>query len=117
MQVFSGFYLLARSMLRRLSSALLAFVFFFLNGGLGMIYFTGEYSLKQLLTGFYKTPTNLGDKGIRWVNVIADMLLPQGLPSSDGRYCLLYCSFCTAPYSAEEKSCFFPRVSSADCFR
>ena len=77
MQVFSGFYLLARSMLRRLSSALLAFVFFFLNGGLGMIYFTGEYSLKQLLTGFYKTPTNLGDKGIRWVNVIADMLLPQ----------------------------------------
>ena len=76
-QVFSGFYLLARSMLRRLSSALLAFVFFFLNGGLGMIYFTGEYSLKQLLTGFYKTPTNLGDKGIRWVNVIADMLLPQ----------------------------------------
>ena len=77
MQVFSGFYLLARSMLRRLSSALLAFVFFFLNGGLGMIYFTGEYSLNQLLTGFYKTPTNLGDKGIRWVNVIADMLLPQ----------------------------------------
>lgn len=77
MQVFSGFYLLAHSMLRRLSSALLAFVFFFLNGGLGMIYFTGEYSLKQLLTGFYKTPTNLGDKGIRWVNVIADMLLPQ----------------------------------------
>lgn len=76
-QVFVGFYLLARCMLRRLSSALLAFVFFFLNGGLGMIYFTGEYSLNQLLTGFYKTPTNLGDKGVRWVNVIADMLLPQ----------------------------------------
>ena len=76
-QVFVGFYLLARCMLRRLSSALLAFVFFFLNSGLGMIYFTGEYSLNQLLTGFYKTPTNLGDKGVRWVNVIADMLLPQ----------------------------------------
>ena len=77
MQVFCGFYLLARCMLRRLSSALLAFVFFFLNGGLGMIYFVREYNLKQLLTGFYKTPTNLGDRGIRWVNVIADMLLPQ----------------------------------------
>ena len=76
-QVFCGFYLLARSMLRRISAALLAFLFFFLNGGLGMIYFTGEYSLKQLLTGFYKTPTNLGEKSIRWVNVIADMLLPQ----------------------------------------
>ena len=77
MQVFCGFYLLARCMLRRLSSALLAFVFFFLNGGLGMIYFVREYSLKQLLTGFYKTPTNLSDHAIRWVNVIADMLLPQ----------------------------------------
>ena len=76
-QVFCGFYLLARAVLRRLSSALLAFVFFFLNGGLGMIYFMGEYSLKELLTGFYKTPTNLSDKSVRWVNVIADMLLPQ----------------------------------------
>ncbi len=76
-QVFCGFYLLARSMLKKRSAAFLAFVFFFLNGGLGMIYFLREYSLKQLLTGFYKTPTNLGDKGVRWVNVIADMLLPQ----------------------------------------
>ena len=76
-QAFFGFYLLARSVVRKLSSALLATVFFFLNGGLGMIYFTGEYTLKQLLTGFYKTPTNLSDHGIRWVNVMADMLLPQ----------------------------------------
>jgi hypothetical protein len=76
-QVFCGFYLLARAMAKRLSAALLAFVFFFLNGGLGMIYFTGEYTLRQLLTGFYKTPTNLADKSVRWVNVIADMLLPQ----------------------------------------
>ncbi len=76
-QVFCGFYLLARAMLKRLAPALLAFVFFFLNGGLGMIYFTGEYTLRQLLTGFYKTPTNLYDRSIRWVNVIADMLLPQ----------------------------------------
>lgn len=76
-QVFCGFYLLARAMLRRLASALLAFVFFFLNGGLGMIYFTDKNAIRQLLTAFYKTPTNLGDKSIRWVNVIADMLLPQ----------------------------------------
>lgn len=76
-QVFCGFYLLARTMLRRLAPALLAFVFFFLNGGLGMIYFTGEHTIRELLTGFYKTPTNLGEHGLRWVNVIADMLLPQ----------------------------------------
>ncbi len=77
LQVFCGFYLLSHTMLRRSLSALLAFVFFFFNGGLGMIYFTGEYTLKELLTLFYKTPTNLSDKSIRWVNVIADMLLPQ----------------------------------------
>ena len=76
-QVFCGFYLLAGAMVKRLGAALLAFVFFFLNGGLGMIYFTREYTIKQLLTGFYKTPTNLYDRSIRWVNVIADMLLPQ----------------------------------------
>ncbi len=65
---------------------MLAFLFFFLNGGFGMIYFrltdkaselTDRLSLRTLLTGFYKTPTNLTEKGIRWVNVIADMLLPQ----------------------------------------
>ena len=76
-QVFCGFYLLARAMLKKRAPALLAFVFFFLNGGLGMIYFTGKHSLHELFTGFYKTPTNLSSEGIRWVNVLADMLLPQ----------------------------------------
>ena len=76
-QVFCGFYLLALAVLKKPSSALLAFVFFFLNGGLGMIYFLRKHSLRELFLGFYKTPTNLSEKGIRWVNVIADMLLPQ----------------------------------------
>ena len=76
-QVFCGFYHLSRAMLHRRAPAQLAFFLFFLNGGLGMIYFTGRQSLRMLLTGFYKTPTNLGDHSIRWVNVIADMLLPQ----------------------------------------
>ena len=76
-QVFAGFYFLARALCSRASSAALAFVFFFLNGGLGMIYFTGEYDLKTLFTAFYKTPTNLTEKGIRWVNVIVDMMAPQ----------------------------------------
>lgn len=76
-QVFCGFYLLARAMLRRKAPALLAFVFFFLNGGLGMIYFRDRRSLLELFTGFYKTPTNLYSENIRWVNVLTDMLLPQ----------------------------------------
>lgn len=32
---------------------------------------------KYLLGGWYKMPTNFVDNGLRWVNTIADMLLPQ----------------------------------------
>lgn len=77
-QVFCGVWFLAREFCRKQYAPILAFLFFFLNGGLGMIYFlNGEYSLRDLFTAFYKTPTNLTEKGMRWVNVIADMLLPQ----------------------------------------
>ena len=77
-QVFCGVWFLAREFCWRKYAPVLAFLLFFLNGGLGMIYFlNGEYSLHDLFTAFYKTPTNLTEKGMRWVNVIADMLLPQ----------------------------------------
>lgn len=76
-QVFCGVWFLGREIVRRRGAAILAFLLFFLNGGLGMIYFTGDYTISNLFTGFYTTPTNLSDRGIRWVNVIADMLLPQ----------------------------------------
>ena len=77
LQVFCGFTLLARAVCSERSSPLLAFVLFFFNGGLGLIYFFTDHSFYELFTGFYKTPTNLTDRGIRWVNVIVDMLLPQ----------------------------------------
>lgn len=32
---------------------------------------------KMLMEGWYKTPTNFVDNGLRWVNSIADMILPQ----------------------------------------
>lgn len=32
---------------------------------------------KFLMEGWYKTPTNFVDHGVRWVNSIADMLVPQ----------------------------------------
>ncbi len=76
-QFACGFWFLAREVCREKRAPILAFLFFFLNGGLGMIYFVKDYTLRDLFTGFYKTPTNLVDKGMRWVNVIADMLLPQ----------------------------------------
>lgn len=76
-QVLCGVWFLAREIVHRRGAAVSAFLLFFLNGGLGMIYFVNDYSLHDLFTGFYITPTNLTERGIRWVNVIADMLLPQ----------------------------------------
>ena len=77
LQFSLGFWFFSRELCRRKKGPVLAFFFFFLNGGFGMIYFIREYSLHDLFTGFYKTPTNLTEKGMRWVNVVADMLLPQ----------------------------------------
>ncbi len=60
----------------------LALLFFFCNGGLGFAYFMdwsadAAYSFSDIFTGFYTTPTNLVGHNIRWVNIVADMLLPQ----------------------------------------
>ena len=52
-QVFCGVWFLGREIVRRRGAAVLAFILFFLNGGLGMVYFMGDYSLTELFTGFY----------------------------------------------------------------
>ncbi len=82
LQVAGSVYLLGYSIFSSRAKALLTFIFFFLNGGLGFSYFINwsqdkAYTFKDLFTGFYLTPTNLTDENIRWVNIIADMLLPQ----------------------------------------
>ena len=81
LQIFGTVYLMAMSLLPKKGRALLAWVFYFLNGGLGFAYFLnrseGGLTFTDLFKGFYKTPTNLVDHNIRWVNVIADMFLPQ----------------------------------------
>ena len=81
-QVVGSVYLLAITIFGSRAKALLTNLLFFLNGGLGFTYFldwsrNGEYNLESIFTGFYTTPTNLVDHNIRWVNIIADMLLPQ----------------------------------------
>ncbi len=81
-QILGSVYLLAHTLLRSRAKAILTYLFFFLNGGLGFFYFInwsreGGYTLKDIFTGFYTTPTNLVEHNIRWVNVIADMFLPQ----------------------------------------
>ena len=81
-QIFCSIYLFARSLFGSLSKAFLTLILFFLNGGFGFVYFINwsrdqNYVFSDIFTGFYLTPTNLVDQNIRWVNVVADMLLPQ----------------------------------------
>lgn len=78
LQVMFGMYVFAEAWLKDKWKAFLAFVLFFFNGGFGIIYFlNGSYTFHDLMTGFYKTPTNLVDENVRWTNTIVDMLLPQ----------------------------------------
>lgn len=77
-QVFCGVWLLGCELCGERHGQLLGTLLFFLCGGFGTVYFlTGRYSFYELFNGFYKTPTNLTEEGVRWVNVIADMLVPQ----------------------------------------
>jgi len=76
-QVFCGAWFLAEEVCRQKHAPMLAFILFFLCGGFGTVFFFGKYSFSELFSGFYVTPTNLTDEGVRWVNVIADMLVPQ----------------------------------------
>ncbi|QLG89691.1 hypothetical protein HQ393_16350 [Chitinibacter bivalviorum] len=74
-----SFILLAFEVSRDRRVTQLATLLFFLNGGLGFIYFFGwhDYTFAQILTEFYKTPTNYNAMNVRWSNVIADMIIPQ----------------------------------------
>ncbi len=78
-QVFFGCWLFLRTLLNSEKKAALAFTFFFLNGGLGLMYFLGgeKGNFSRIFTAYYETPTNYSTENIRWVNVIADMMLPQ----------------------------------------
>ena len=80
--VVSGVYLFFEDWFRDNKKAVLAFVLFFLGGGFGFAYFmngiaSDPYNFTRIFTAFYETPTNLVGENIRWVNVIADMLIPQ----------------------------------------
>ena len=104
---YMGVIILARDMTGGKKTALLAAALFFLNGGLGFLYdfdlaggtweaqesaslltrigqtVSGWFStvserISNILTGYYKTPTNQPDpNNLRWSNVICDMMVPQ----------------------------------------
>ncbi len=82
LQIFGSVYLFAVTLWSSLAKAVMTFLLYFLNGGLGFFYFINwarerEFAFADIFSGFYTTPTNLVEHNIRWVNVIADMFLPQ----------------------------------------
>ncbi len=88
---FMGVMLLAREMTLGAKTVVLATLLFFLNGGLGFLYDFDQAAglekdgsltllarLKDILEGFYTTPTNQPEpNNLRWSNVIADLMIPQ----------------------------------------
>ena len=80
--VFSGGYLLLRQWLKDTRKAALGQILFFLGGGFGFAYFLDglrddPQNFKRIFTAFYETPTNYVKENVRWVNPIADLLIPQ----------------------------------------
>ena len=91
--VLMGVWFFFRSWLRKNGRSTVATLLFFLGSGFGFAYFfdlakqsaslntllDGYYfsNFSWLLDGFYDTPTNLPTLGLRWVNPIIDMLIPQ----------------------------------------
>ena len=91
--VVFGVYRFFEQWLKRRSRAAFATVLFFFGSGFGFFYFFdlsksggllsfliqmhGQTVSQALLDGFYQTPTNMPTLGLRWVNPIVDMLIPQ----------------------------------------
>jgi hypothetical protein len=75
-------YVFFSAWLKRMTAAATAMVLFFVGGGFGFAYFfdllkLDTYKLSDMMTGFFTTPTNLTTSGVYWVNIIADMIIPQ----------------------------------------
>ncbi len=91
--VVFGVYRFFEQWLKRRSRAVFATILFFFGSGFGFFYFFdlskaggllsslgqthGQTVSQTLLEGFYMTPTNMPALGLRWVNPIVDMLIPQ----------------------------------------
>lgn len=81
---YAGYMLLAQQILgERHKAVAVAALLFFFNGGLGFLYdfdlaFTDQFArVKEIFTGYYKTPANQPDLNLRFSNVIADLMIPQ----------------------------------------
>lgn len=84
MLTYGGYMILARQILGgRHKAVAVAALLFFLNGGLGFLYDfdmafrDGFAKVREIFTGYYKTPANQPDLNLRFSNVIADLMIPQ----------------------------------------
>ncbi len=80
--VLSGLYLFFEAWYKRTRTAVLATLLFLVGGGFGFWYFldgagADPGNFFRIFTAFYETPTNYVVENVRWVNPIADMLIPQ----------------------------------------
>lgn len=80
--LIAGFFILSYEVLKHKYAALFSSVLFFINGGLGFIYFMDglnkdSTNFTRIFKEFYQTPTNLNEHFIRWSNTICDMIIPQ----------------------------------------
>lgn len=88
--VFGGAFLLLERILSSARRAAVAFYLFFVGSGLGVFYFLSDWTtFCSIFTGFYTTPTNDVERNIRWVNPIADLLIPQRATLFG--WCVLFC--------------------------
>ena len=81
---YAGYMLLAQQILgERHKAVAAAALLFFFNGGLGFLYDfdlagrDGFAKVKEIFTGYYRTPANQPELNLRFSNVIADLLIPQ----------------------------------------
>lgn len=80
--VIVGVYFFFESWMKKRGVAAFCALLFFVGGGFGFSYFldlqqTQPDYFSRIFTAFYETPTNDPSLGLRWVNAIADMLIPQ----------------------------------------
>ncbi len=106
--VFLGVFLLFRQMFASTAKAVLGYVFFFLGGGFGFLYFIGGswQNFTRIFTAFYETPTNYIEENIYWVNPVADLLIPQRATLM-GWSILFACIFLLYRAAIEQKKEYF----------
>ncbi len=80
--VILGAYCFLEEWLGDRRKSVFAMLLFFVGGGFGFWYFfdllkDNPENLTRLFTAFYETPTNFVSNGLRWVNPIADVMIPQ----------------------------------------